>query len=1364
VEASDGNSNTGTLDVTVTVTNVNEKPVVSGSASVTKQEGADRTVGTYTATDPDAGASVTWTLSGTDAADFEISTGGVLSFAQAPDLEDPQDSDTDNEYSVTVKASDGSLEDTLDVTVTVSGVNDSPSITGGPASVSYAENDSAPVGTYTATDPEDDTITWSLAGTDAADFSIASDGGVLTFASSPDFEVPVDADTNNVYSVTVRASDGNTRVTRDVTVTVTGVNEAPVISGDATKNYAENGTGAVATYTATDPESDTITWSLSGTDAADLAISTGGVLTFASSPDFESPVDSNTNNVYSVTVEASDGNGNTGTLDVTVTVTNVNEPPVVSGDATKNYAENGTDAVASYTAADPEGDSFTWSLSGTDAADFSITSAGGVLSFASSPDYESAADADTNNVYSVTVEAKDSNNNTGTLDLTVTVTGVDEPPTLTGPASVTRTEGTDRTVATYTATDPENASINWWLTGTDGSDFDITNGVLTFKQDPDREDPHDANEDNVYAVTVWASDGNHRDSLAVTVTVSEVNDPPAISGGPTDPSYAENGTGPVATYSATDPENDTITWSLSGTDAADFSITSDGGVLTFVSSPDYEGPADADTDNAYSVTVEASDGNTEATLDVTVTVTDVDEAPTPAGPSAVDFAENSTGDVATYTALDPENDAVTWSLSGTDEDAFTIGNSGVLRFKSPPDRETKSSYSVTVTATAGGKSTPLDVTVTVTDVNEPPEPGPAPNSQATVSVEEGHDGPVGSYVANDPEEFVVHWSLGGRDSGDFTISTDGELSFVTVPDFEAPQDSSGNNVYDVTLRAFDGTHTGTLDVTVTVTNVEEPGVVQVSNVQPQVGVPLQATLADPDGTISGISWTLPDGTVTTSSVRGFTPSPVVAVSGNFAVVLARATSAVPAQATSPVYVPDPDDVGEDLTFGVSYVDRHGTTKTTTVESDNPVRVAPDTNSRPEFESTSTTRSVAEKTPPGTAIGDPVTASDPGDPLTYTLGGADAALFDINRATGLLLTKAVLDREARSSYRLRVTATDPSLAAASVTVTITVTDVEEPPVLTGDAVVFYPSGETRAVFTYRATDPERQSITWSRSGDDSGQFTISGGRLRFREPPDHATPRDTNGDNIYEITVTATDPAGHATDLDVRVAVTEQRPVPPSGPSSTPGSSGVGGGGVGGGGVGGGSGPSGPSPAAGPAGVFGDVAGGAYYAAAVSTLAGRGVFAGTECRQGFCPGEAIDRKTVAVWLVRVLDGKDPSPVSTSRFADVEASRFHAPFIERLAELGVTQGCKDGSGFCPDRTVTRAQMAVFLSRAYKLGQGPAPAFVDVPSDAWYAEHVARLAASGITTGCGDGTGFCPKRDTLRAQMAAFLYRAQNRTADS
>ncbi len=172
--------------------------------------------------------------------------------------------------------------------------------------------------------------------------------------------------------------------------------------------------------------------------------------------------------------------------------------------------------------------------------------------------------------------------------------------------------------------------------------------------------------------------------------------------------------------------------------------------------------------------------------------------------------------------------------------------------------------------------------------------------------------------------------------------------------------------------------------------------------------------------------------------------------------------------------------------------------------------------------------------------------------------------------------------------------------------------------------------------------------------------------------------------------------------------------------------------------------------------FPDFDSGAYWAVPVTELAQAGVFAGTECAEGFCPDDGLDRATMAVWTVRVLDGEDPEPVSSTRFGDVEGSHRHAAFIERFAELGVTKGCHDGSLFCPDGTVTRAEMAVFLTRAFKLPLGPEPGFSDVASDAWYADDVAALAASGITKGCGDTT-FCPGDDTLRAQMATFLHRS-------
>ena len=186
-----------------------------------------------------------------------------------------------------------------------------------------------------------------------------------------------------------------------------------------------------------------------------------------------------------------------------------------------------------------------------------------------------------------------------------------------------------------------------------------------------------------------------------------------------------------------------------------------------------------------------------------------------------------------------------------------------------------------------------------------------------------------------------------------------------------------------------------------------------------------------------------------------------------------------------------------------------------------------------------------------------------------------------------------------------------------------------------------------------------------------------------------------------------------------------------------------------------------APATAQTGAFDDVVDDEYYSVAVAALSEDGVFVGTECDGGgFCPSDSLDRKTMAVWTVRVLDGADPAAVSATRFADVEADSFFAPFIERMAELGVTAGCGDGTRFCPDASVTRAQMAVFLTRAFSLGPGPDPGFTDVPADAWYFDQMTALAASGITKGCGDGTRFCPERDTTRAQMATFLYRALHR----
>ena len=149
-----------------------------------------------------------------------------------------------------------------------------------------------------------------------------------------------------------------------------------------------------------------------------------------------------------------------------------------------------------------------------------------------------------------------------------------------------------------------------------------------------------------------------------------------------------------------------------------------------------------------------------------------------------------------------------------------------------------------------------------------------------------------------------------------------------------------------------------------------------------------------------------------------------------------------------------------------------------------------------------------------------------------------------------------------------------------------------------------------------------------------------------------------------------------------------------------------------------------------------------------------MFADTGCEAGFCPGAPLLRWTMAVWMVRILDGEEPAPVASSRFSDVDVSLWWAGHVERFAELGVTHGYGDGT-FRPYQHVSRAHMAAFLSRAFDLETAGDAEFSDIEGNAHY-EAINALAASGITSGYGDGT-FRPHQDTSRAQMAEFINRA-------
>ncbi len=155
------------------------------------------------------------------------------------------------------------------------------------------------------------------------------------------------------------------------------------------------------------------------------------------------------------------------------------------------------------------------------------------------------------------------------------------------------------------------------------------------------------------------------------------------------------------------------------------------------------------------------------------------------------------------------------------------------------------------------------------------------------------------------------------------------------------------------------------------------------------------------------------------------------------------------------------------------------------------------------------------------------------------------------------------------------------------------------------------------------------------------------------------------------------------------------------------------------------------------------------------LAGEGITRGCNAeRTLFCPTSSVTRGQMAAFLVRALGLTDVDP--SIDFTDDNSSIFEAD-IEKLATAGITRGCGDGTTFCPDQSVTRAQMAAFLVRALGLTDvDPSIDFTDDNGSPFEAD-IEKLATAGITRGCGDGTTFCPNDPVNRGQMAAFLRRA-------
>ena len=367
-------------------------------------------------------------------------------------------------------------------------------------------------------------------------------------------------------------------------------------------------------------------------------------------------------------------------------------------------------------------------------------------------------------------------------------------------------------------------------------------------------------------------------------------------------------------------------------------------------------------------------------------------------------------------------------------------------------------------------------------------------------------------IDRDSDDLIAWTPAGGADAAQFNLTPAGVLTFAAAPDYENPTDvasttpanAAANNEYLVIVRASDGT--ASTDLTL---------VVQVTDASEQPAKPARPTVSPTAGetTSLDVSWTAPD------------------LNGG------------------------PDIIGYDVQYrqgddGAGTDWPHGGTGTSTaitgltantgyqvrvrakngeLDSDwsDPSHLSgtspppPTSNSAPTFSGGARTRSVPENSEAGTAVGNPVTATDAdGDTLTYTLAGEDAASFDIGAATGQIGTRSGVsyNHEAQPSHSVTVRASD-GAASAAVAVTISVTDLDEQPAKPARPAASPTAGETTSL-----------DVSWT-APDLNGGPDITGYELQYRQGDGGAWTDWTHGGAATSTRIT-----GLTADTDYQVRV------------------------------------------------------------------------------------------------------------------------------------------------------------------------------------------------------------------------------------
>ena len=506
----------------------------------------------------------------------------------------------------------------------------------------------------------------------------------------------------------------------------------------AVLNVAEN-SAAVTTVTATDSDLPVQTLGFAivgGTDSTRFLIDTvSGELTFATAPDFETAADSDSDNVYEVVVEVSDGLGRMDQQTILVTVTDVDEFDVSAitdtDSATDAVSENalvGTTVGITASADDgDDSDTVTFSLDDSAGGLFAIDSVSGVVTVSGALNRESAA------AHSIIVRATSTDTSTTTQSYTITINDLNDNAPIIAPSqsfNVSENAAVTTSVGTVSATDVDIAgTLQNWTIVSGNSDailaIDPTTGQITVADAANL----DFETTGSYTLTLTVSDGTNTSALqTITISVVDENDAPVFVPAATMNISENSSNGSVAgSVAATDQDAaDVLTYSIvAGTPGQPFTVHSVSGLISVadVTQLDFESAT------SFAITVRVTDlGGLTDTQVVTINVDDVNETPLDLVLTGTTVNENAANGtlVGTIAGSDPDaGDSLTYSLSNNAAGRFAIDlNSGQITVANSSllDFEAGTAHVIAVRTTdSGGLNFDESFTIVLNDVNETPE-------------------------------------------------------------------------------------------------------------------------------------------------------------------------------------------------------------------------------------------------------------------------------------------------------------------------------------------------------------------------------------------------------------------------------------------------------------------------------------------------------------------------------------------------------------------------------------------------------------------------------------------------------------------